>query len=85
MGFSTMSSMAALSLTLRASKLNTQNSLLTRAIIPTTVNIHLIGNNIFIMAMMSLLTFGYNLPTFDHYFVFAFFLLPLNLLWQQCS
>lgn len=75
MGFSTMSSMAALPLTIRAAELNTQNPLLARAIIPTTVNIHLIGDSIGIpiMAMAVLLTFGHTLPTLDQYFVFAVF------------
>jgi hypothetical protein len=75
MGFSTMSSMAALPLTLRAAELNTQNPLLARAVIPTTVNIHLIGDSIGIpiMAMAILLTFGYELPPLDQYFIFAVF------------
>jgi Na+/H+-dicarboxylate symporter len=47
-GFSTMSSMAALPLTLKAAEKNTQDSQISRMVVPMTVNNHLVGDSIFI-------------------------------------
>ena len=72
-GFSAMSSAAAMPLTLKAAEKNTSNPSLVRAIIPATVNIHLVGDSIGvpILAMGILLTFGYPLPDFQSFLVFS--------------
>jgi len=74
-GFSTMSSLASLPVTLTVAEKNTQNPKMARAIIPATVNIHMIGDSIAIpiFAMSILLSFGLSLPTFEQYLVFAVF------------
>lgn len=66
-GFSTMSSAAAMPLTLLAAEKNTDNPNMARVLIPATVNIHMIGNavTITIMAMAFLLTFGMPFPDFQ--------------------
>lgn len=66
-GFSTMSSAAAMPLTLLAAEKNTGNPNMARVLIPATVNIHMIGNavTITIMAMAFLLTFGMPFPSFQ--------------------
>ncbi|MFM8454684.1 MAG: cation:dicarboxylate symporter family transporter [Gammaproteobacteria bacterium] len=65
MGFSTMSSLATMPLTLEATDKNTEHQHMhtrdmAKAIIPATVNIHLVGNSIatIVMVMVLLLTFG---------------------------
>lgn len=66
-GFSTMSSAAAMPLTLLAAEKNTNNPNMARVLIPATVNIHMIGNSltITIMAMAFLLTFGMPFPDYS--------------------
>jgi len=75
MGFSTMSSLATMPMTIKAAEKNTNNIELARAIIPATVNIHLIGVSIAIplMAICILLNFGYQFPSLSVYFVFALY------------
>ncbi len=75
MGFSTMSSLATMPLTIKAAEKNTNNIDLARAIIPATVNIHLIGVAIAIplMALCILLNFGHAFPTFIVYLTFALY------------
>lgn len=78
LGFSTMSSLATMPVTMTAAEKNTGDPATARAIIPATVNVHLIGDSISIpiLAMAVLLTFGHGLPSFSQYLVFAgFFLL----------
>lgn len=74
-GFGSMSSAAAMPLTIIAAEKNTHNHNLTRLIIPTTVNIHLIGDcfaiPIFAFAIMK--NFGVAEPAFLTYVVFAFY------------
>ncbi len=72
-GFSTMSSAAAMPLTLLAAEKNTKNPGISRFAIPTTVNIHLIGDCIAIpiLAMAILSSFGYAEPSFEEYMIFA--------------
>ncbi len=74
-GFGSMSSAAALPLTIIGASNNTNNSPLTRLIIPTTVNIHLIGDcfaiPIFAFAVMK--SFGVADPSFLSYLSFAFY------------
>ncbi|MBM3192739.1 MAG: dicarboxylate/amino acid:cation symporter [Chlamydiae bacterium] len=72
-GFGSMSSAAALPLTLIGAEKNTNSSPLTKLVIPTTVNIHLIGDcfaiPIFAFAIMK--SFGALEPTFLSYLTFA--------------
>lgn len=72
-GFGTMSSAAAMPLTLVGAEKNSNNPDLTRLVIPTTVNVHLIGDSfaipIFAFAVMK--SFGIAEPTFSAYLVFA--------------
>lgn len=72
-GFSTMSSAAAMPLTLLGAEKNTENPNMARILIPATVNIHMIGNaiTISVMAMAFLLTFGMEFPSFQTYLFFG--------------
>lgn len=73
LGFSTMSSLATMPVTLNAAEKNTEEPTLVRAIIPATVNIHMIGDSIGLplLAMAVLLSFGAPLPSFPEYLVFT--------------
>ena len=73
MGFTTMSSIATMPLTLRAAEKNTKNPIISETVIPFTVNMHLIGDSLAIplMAMAILLSFGQPLPMFGEYLLFA--------------
>lgn len=78
LGFSTMSSMVTMPVTLNAAEKNTGNPELVRAVIPATVNIHMVGDSISIpiLAMAVLLSFGSSLPDLNQYLIFtAFFML----------
>lgn len=72
-GFGSMSSAAAMPLTILATEKNTQNPALARSIIPATVNNHMLGDcfaiPIFAFAVMK--NFGVEEPTFMSYLVFA--------------
>lgn len=72
-GFGSMSSAAAMPLTILGTEKNSQNPDLARAVIPVTVNIHLIGDcfaiPIFAFAVLS--SFGVAEPTFLGYLTFA--------------
>lgn len=74
-GFGSMSSAASMPLTLIGAEKNTQDPELTRLVIPTTVNIHLIGDclaiPIFAFAVMK--NFGVPEPAFITYLVFALY------------
>lgn len=74
-GFSTMSSAAAMPLTLIGTGKNSENKDLARAIIPATVNIHLIGDcfAIPIFAYAILKNFGMPEPAFLDYITFAIY------------
>ncbi len=74
-GFGAMSSAAAMPLTLAAAEKNSSNPKLAQAIIPATVNIHLIGDcfAIPIFAFAVLKNFGVAEPTFAAYFMFALY------------
>jgi len=74
-GFSTMSSMATLPVTLKAAEKNTNSDDIARIVIPATVNIHMVGVGIAIplMAFCILAGFGYELPTFSAYCSFALY------------
>ncbi len=72
-GFSTMSSAAAMPLTIVGTEKNTHNVDFARSIIPATVNIHLIGDcfAIPIFAYAVLKTYSISSPTFVTYLIFA--------------
>lgn len=74
-GFSSMSSAAAMPLTIIGTEKNTQNPLLSRLCIPATVNVHLIGDcfaiPIFAFAVMK--NFGAPEPLFASYLLFAIY------------
>ena len=74
-GFSTMSSAAAMPLTLAGVEQNTQNKDLARSVVPATVNIHLVGDcfaiPIFAYAVMK--SFGVAEPSLLTYLVFVFY------------
>ena len=72
-GLSTMSSAAAMPLTLKGAEINSGKPTLVRAIIPATVSIHLVGDSIGvpILAMAIMGTFGLPLPDFQTFLIFA--------------
>lgn len=74
-GFSTMSSLATMPMTIKAAEKNTGSIDVARAIIPATVNVHMIGVSIGIplMALSILASFGYELPHFTNYCIFALY------------
>lgn len=75
MAFVTMSSFAAMPLSIHAACSNTKNTKIANLTIPATVNIHLIGDSIFIpmMAIIILQIFGMDTPTLLLYLQFAGF------------
>lgn len=74
-GFSTMSSAAAMPLTILGTKENARNADLVQSIIPATVNIHLMGDcfAIPIFAFAVLKNYGIAEPSFEAYLLFAFY------------
>jgi Na+/H+-dicarboxylate symporter len=74
-GFGSMSSAAAMPLTILGTEKNARNPDVARSIIPATVNIHLIGDcfaiPIFAFAVMK--SFGVEEPSFVNYLLFASF------------
>ena len=74
-GFGSMSSVAAMPLTLLGVEKNAKNPDVSRSIIPVTVNIHLIGDcfAIPIFAFAILKSFGVEEPSFFSYIIFAFY------------
>jgi Na+/H+-dicarboxylate symporter len=74
-GFSTMSSAAAMPLTIMGAEQNTENPDLVRSVIPATVNVHLMGDcfAIPIFAFAVLKNYGIAEPTFFTYLIFAFY------------
>jgi Na+/H+-dicarboxylate symporter len=75
LAFSTMSSLATMPVTMNVAEKNTHDEHMSRAIIPATVNIHGVGNNITtpILAMAILIAFGVALPSFSNYLIFTYF------------
>lgn len=73
--FSTMSSAAALPLSLNAAEKNTHDKVLADAVMPLTLNFHMVGDTIVvpIMAMMVLLAFNHPLPDVRHFVLFGIF------------
>jgi Na+/H+-dicarboxylate symporter len=74
-GFSTMSSAAAMPLTILGAEENANDPALVRSVIPATVNIHLIGDcfAIPIFALAVLKTYGVADPSLSTYLIFAFY------------
>lgn len=74
-GFTAMSSLAAMPLTLRASNKNTDDHPMVGVIVPSTVNIHLMGDSIAIpvIAIAILLDKGGAFPDFSSYLIFALY------------
>jgi Na+/H+-dicarboxylate symporter len=74
-GLGTMSSAASMPLTVIGTEKNSNYPTIVRAIIPTTVNIHLIGDcfAIPVFAFAVLKTFGMPDPTFLQYVIFALY------------
>lgn len=72
-GFGTMSSEAAMPLTLIAAEKNTNNPAIAHVLIPATLNIHMVGNSIAmpIMAISCLLTFDMPFPDFQSFVFFG--------------
>lgn len=72
-GFSSMSSMAALPLSLDAANKNTNSKILSEVFMPATVNTHSTGDNVFIplLALLAMLSVGQSLPSFSTYLVFC--------------
>jgi Na+/H+-dicarboxylate symporter len=75
MGFSTMSSAAAMPLTFRAGEQNTGNEKLVKVVTPTTASIHLVGDSIGVplISLTILLAFGYPFPDLSAYLVFVLY------------
>jgi Na+/H+-dicarboxylate symporter len=72
-GFSTMSSAATMPVTLEATEKNMGDAQFTQLIIPTTVNIHMIGDALAIpiLGIAVLMLSGAPLPTFENYLWFT--------------
>jgi Na+/H+-dicarboxylate symporter len=72
-GFSTMSSAATMPVTISCSEATTKDPEMTRLVIPTTANIHMLGDDLtIVMTAMTLLTmFGMPLPDFATFCLFA--------------
>lgn len=75
MGFSTMSSIATLPVTISVTEKEAERQDIVRAVLPTTVNIHLVGDSIGIplMALALLHSFGDGFPSFPVFLIFAVF------------
>lgn len=73
--FSTMSSAAALPLSLDAAEKNTKDKVLADAVMPLTLNFHMVGDTIIvpILSMLVLLTFNHPLPSVSQFVLFGIF------------
>lgn len=73
--FSTMSSAAALPLSLDAAEKNTRDKVLADAVMPLTVNFHMVGDTIVvpILSMLVILAFNHPLPTASQFIMFGVF------------
>lgn len=76
--FTTMSSAATMPLTIMGAESNARNKFLARSVIPTTVNIHMIGDSIaitiFIYAIMK--SYGMPEPSLMAFLGFCFYYMP---------
>lgn len=73
--FSTMSSAAALPLSLEAAEKNTKDKVLADAVMPLTLNFHMVGDTIIvpILSMLVLIAFNHPLPTVSQFVMFGVF------------
>ena len=73
--FSTMSSAAALPISLDAAEKNTKDKVLADAVMPLTLNFHMVGDTIIvpILAMLVALTFNHPLPSVHEFILFGVF------------
>jgi Na+/H+-dicarboxylate symporter len=73
--FSTMSSAAALPLSLEAAAKNTKDSVLSNTVMPLTLNFHMVGDTIIvpILAMIVMLAFNHPLPSMQNFIMFGIF------------
>lgn len=73
-GFGSMSSVAALPFSIKAAENNLAMPQKASIVVPSTVNVHLVGDCFFIpmMALAVMFSFGMPLPGMSQYFVFAF-------------
>ncbi|MDR1413321.1 MAG: dicarboxylate/amino acid:cation symporter [Puniceicoccales bacterium] len=71
--FSTMSSAAALPLSLEAAHKNTKDKVLSDVFMPLTLNFHMLGDTIIVpvLAMTVMLVFNHPLPSIDSYIAFG--------------
>lgn len=74
-GFSSMSSVVSMPLSIIGAENNTNNKALARTVVPITVNIHLVGDcfAIPILAYAILKSYGLAEPTLFNYLIFAFY------------
>jgi Na+/H+-dicarboxylate symporter len=74
-GLFTTSSAAAIPVTIEGSEKNLKNKNLARFIIPTTANMHLLGDCIAIptIGLALMVSFGYGIPTIGQYFIFTLY------------
>jgi Na+/H+-dicarboxylate symporter len=74
-GFGSMSSSAALPLSIKAAENNSRNKDNAAIIIPITVNVHLVGDCFFIpmIAIAIMASFGLDVPSLSTYLLFAFY------------
>jgi len=73
--FSTMSSAAALPLSLKAAEKNTNDEILANSVIPISMNLHMLGDTICIpiMSLIVISGFGHRMPTFLEFATFGLF------------
>lgn len=73
--FSTMSSAAALPFSLKAAEANTRDKVLSDAVMPLTMNFHMVGDTILIpiMSMLVMLSFKHPLPGVFEFLMFGLF------------
>lgn len=73
--FSTMSSASALPMSLEAARKNTGDKILSDAVMPLTLNFHMVGDTIIvpIMAMIVMLAFNHPLPGITNFLMFGIF------------
>ena len=74
-GFSTMSSAVAMPMTLSATEKNIDDIQYAQFVVPTTANIHMVGDglSIALTALALLVMSGFGLPSFDTYLIFVMY------------
>jgi Na+/H+-dicarboxylate symporter len=74
-GLCSMSSAAAMPLTLQGSAKNLKNPNIAKFVVPATANMHLLGDcfAIPIIGFALMVSFGYPLPSFHEYLIFSFY------------